>query len=102
MSTLLLYNKIIDLSTSYVFFFIKKIESILIAIPITQYITNASVCLPEFVIMPTTIHPVVNVAHPAFHKLNVIREMHPYVFVKISTREGTQPSKSGNKNIYFM
>ena len=58
--------------------------------------------LPEFVMMPTTVQPVMNVAHPAFHILKVIRETYLRAFVEISKAEGTQPSKSGNKNIYFM
>lgn len=63
---------------------------------------NTSVFLPEFVIMPTTMHPVINVAHPAFHILNVIRVIYLYIFVITSKIEGIHPSKRGNKNIYFM
>ena len=52
--------------------------------------------------MPTTVQPVINVAHPVFHILKVIRETYLRAFVETSKAEGIQPSKSGNKNIYFM
>ena len=67
-----------------------------------QYMGKTSVFLPEFVMMPTTIQPVMNVAHPAFHILNVMRETHPYDFVKSNKMDGRQPRKSGNKNINFI
>lgn len=70
--------------------------------PITQYIGNTSVFLPEFVMIPTVIQPTINVAQPAFHKLNVTLEMLFSFFESSNKTEGKHPSKKGKKNIYFI
>ena len=63
---------------------------------------KTSVFLPEFVIIPTVIQPVMNVAHPAFHILKVARDMMFSFLISCNKSDGKHPSKSGNKNIYFI
>ena len=100
--SLMVFFVFVSVKTCDYFLFKNRSEDNITTVPITQYIGNTSVFLPEFVMIPTVIQPTINVAQPAFHKLNVILETLFSFFNSNNKAEGKHPSKSGKKNIYFI